>query len=106
MVYSLSTGSWKTLPRYGPNGFPGMAVMNNQLVLVGGLNNSTSRATNVLGVWDEESQTWTHPFPEMPTPRSSPSVVAYQNWLIVAGGADERNHRSKKLDLLDTLSGQ
>ena len=35
MVYSLQTGTWRTLPPYESCLF-GMAVVNNQLVLVGG----------------------------------------------------------------------
>ena len=105
MVYSLHTGLWSTLPPYETQYFS-MAAVNNQLVLVGGRNLSTNEIINVLGVWDEESQTWTCPFPMMPTSRGSLSVASYQNWLIVAGGRDERNSRSNKVELLDTLSGQ
>ena len=79
MVYSLRTRSWTTLPPYETQLF-GMAAVNSQLVLVGGINISTSKATNVLGMWDnKESQVWTHPFPEVPTSRDSPSVVLYQH---------------------------
>ena len=106
MVYSLHIESWRTLPPYEIWRF-GMAAVNKQLVLVGGCNNtSNGMATNVLGVWDEESQIWTHPLPEMPTSRYSPSAISYHNWLIVAGGKDKRGSRSKKVELLDTLSGQ
>ena len=105
MVYLLCTGSWSTLPPYKTQYF-GMAAMNNQLVLVGGVNRSTDKATNVLGVWDEGSQTWTHPFPEMPASRYLLSVASYQTWLIVAGGKGESGSRSYKVELLDTLSGQ
>ena len=105
MVYSLQTGTWRTLPPYESK-YYGMAVVNNQLVLVGGRSKSTRRVTNVLGLWDERSQTWTHPFPVMPTPRNSPSVISYQKWLVTAGGWDERGPYSNKVELLDTLSGQ
>ena len=105
MVYSLQTGTWRTLPPYESRYF-GMAVVNNQLVLVGGLSKSTRRVTNVLGLWDERSQTWTHPFPVMPTARQSLSVISYQKWLVTAGGRDERGLYSNKVELLDTLSGQ
>ena len=105
-MYSLDTGSWRTLPPYDSKWF-GVAIVNNQLVLVGGtcLPNMI-KPTNVLGVWDEGSQTWTHPFPVMPTPRHSPSVVSYQKWLVVAGGNDEIHAYSNKVELLDTLSRQ
>ena len=104
MVYSLCTQSWRTLTTYESRQF-GMAVVNNHLVLVGGRNTSTNEATNVLRVWNEGAQTWTHPFPEMPTSRHSHSVASYLNWVIVAGGRDGRGSHSKEVELLDTLSG-
>ena len=105
MVYNIHTGTWGELPRYGSEYF-GMAAVNNQLVLVGGRNVLSGRATNVLGVWEEGSQTWTHPFPEMFTPRWYSSVVSYQRWLVVAGGNDRRGSYQKKVELLDTHSRQ
>ena len=77
LVYELCTGLWTTLPCY-KNWTFGMASMNNQLVLVGGKSISTERDTNILGAWDEESQTWTHPFPDLPTPRNESSVISYK----------------------------
>ena len=59
----------------------GMAAVNNQLVLVGGRVISNGKKTNMLSMWDELSQRWTRPFPEMPTPRHSPSAISYQKWL-------------------------
>ena len=104
MVYSLQTGSWRTLPPCGSEFF-GMAVINNQLVLVGGTSMSTDEATNVLSVWDQRSQTWTRPFPVMPTKRDSVMAISYQKWLIVAGGTVGDTY-SDKVELLDTVSRQ
>lgn len=103
MVYYTRVGSWLSLPAYKCERFS-MAVVNNQLVLVGGKTIPPTSNTNVLGVWDERSQTWTYPFPEMPTPRYSTSVVCYQRWLIVAGGAAGRS--VSKVEILDTQSMQ
>ena len=105
MVYSLSTESWGMLSPYDSQWF-GMAAVNHQLVLVGGRNLSADATTNVLGVWDEGSEVWTHSLPEMPTSRNSPSVISYKYWLVVAGGSDETNSYTKKVELLDTISGQ
>ena len=117
MVYSLASGSWSKLSPQETRYF-GMAAVNNQLVRVGGsirilsytlLHGSyNNEVTGILAMWDEGSRTWTHPFPEMPTPRCSPSVISYQKWLIVAGGTTgiELNSRSNKVEILDTLSGQ
>ena len=105
MVYSLHTRSWSRLRRYDTQWF-GMAALNNELVLVGGRSISeTTMIANALGVWDKESQTWTHPYPGMPSKRLSPSVASYQNWLIVAGGRGQLA-RLRKVELLDTVSGQ
>jgi hypothetical protein len=81
-----------------------MAAVNNQLVLVSGY--TSINVTGILAMWDEGSRTWTHPFPEMPSPRHSLSVVSYQKWLIVAGGDTGRDSHSNKVEILDTLSGQ
>ena len=108
MVYSLQTGSWTTLPPCGTKWF-GMTVVNNQLVLVGGSSPSTGMVTNVLSVWDQRSQAWTHPFPAMPSARHLQSVISYKKWLIVAGGdvgGDVEGTESEKVELLDTVSGQ
>ena len=99
MVYSLANGSWSKLLPHETKWF-GMAAVNNQLALVGG-----TKLTGILAVWDGGSQTWTRPFPEMPTPRRLLSVISYQKWLVVAGGRTGHSY-SNKVEILDTLSGQ
>ena len=107
MVYSLETETWSTLPPYQRDFF-GMSAVDSKLVLVGGRSTLTDIPwpTGMLGVWDEQSQTWTHPFPAMPTARRSPSVISYQKWLVVAGGSDGRGFYYKSVEILDTISGQ
>jgi len=84
MVYEQGAG-WRTLPRYQYCRFA-MAVLQDQLTLVGGLDTSTHKVTNQIAVWD--SRQWTYPYPPMPTPRSQSAVVTYIKWLVVAGGSD------------------
>ena len=83
MKYTISSANWAELPPYQASVF-GMTAINNQLVLVGGY--SGGRYSKVLGVWGDDSEEWTHPYPEMPTARSECSAVVYKEWLIVAGG--------------------
>ena len=83
MEYNTSSAKWAELPQYQAWNF-GMTAFNNQLVLVGGW--APERYSKVLGVWGTDSREWTHPYPEMPTARSSCSAVVYKEWLIVAGG--------------------
>ena len=102
MVYSLLNRSWAKLPPYESQFF-GMATVNDQLVVVGGRVSTSigGGSTNVLGVWNKG---WTHPLPVMPTARYSPSVISYQQWVVVAGGRDERSFHYSTVELLDTCS--
>ena len=83
MKYDSFTQEWSTLPPYRACDFA-MTAVNNQLVLVGGLEDSDE--SEVLGVWGADHGEWTHPYPDMPTPRSCCSVVVHSEWLVVAGG--------------------
>ena len=78
MVFDPKQDSYDTLPPYTYNWFS-MAVVNNQLVLVGGMNMQTGKVTNKLGVWNEQSKRWTHPLPPMTTACSEPSVATHNN---------------------------
>ena len=83
MTYDISAGKWATLPPYSTHHFA-MTAINNHLVLVGG--RWPDGVSSVLGVWSEDSKKWTHPYPDMTTPRSSCSAVVYNQHLVVAGG--------------------
>ena len=106
MVFDPQLDSFDTLPPYTCMFFS-MAVVNNQLVVIGGLDVQTNKKTNKLGVWNVQSKTWTNPFPPMTTACSLPSVVVYKNkWLIIVGGHDGRTALSR-VEILDTTgSGQ
>ena len=84
MAYDTKSKKWSTLPPYFVINFA-MTAVNNQLVLAGG-DNHWYETTNALFVWKPETNEWSQPFPELPTPRSACSAVGYQNWLIVVGG--------------------
>ncbi len=83
MEYEIGSGEWTTLPPYRTRYFA-MAVISNQLVLVGG--GEHGGYSKVLGVWGDDSRAWIHPYPEMPTARENCSVVVHGEWLVVAGG--------------------
>ena len=80
-----------------------MAVLQDQLTLVGGCETSIWKVTNQIAVWD--SRQWTHPYPSMPTPRYSPAVVTYIKWLVVAGG-DDGNHCLSTVEIMDATNKQ
>ena len=93
MVYDPKLDSYDTLPPYTYVHFS-MAVVNNQLVVVGGravqTGKVTDEVTDELGVWNEQSKRWTHSLPPMTTACSSPSLATHNNrWLVVMGGWSE-----------------
>ena len=98
VVYDPKQDTCNTLPPYAYKLFS-MAVVNDQLVLVGG--RETDKKTNKLGVWNEQSKRWTHPLPPMTTACHSPSVATHNNrWLVVIGGDDEI--ALSRVEILDT----
>ena len=106
MVYDPQQDSFDTLPPYTYMYFS-MAIMNNQLVLVGGADVQTHKVTNKLAVWNEESRKWTHPLPPMTTACYSSSVTSHNNrWLVVMAGVGDGTDLSR-VEILDTTeSGQ
>ena len=106
VVYDPQKDSYDTLPPYAYMSFS-IAVVNNQLVVVGGVDIRTNKQTNQLGVWNEQSKSWTHPLPPMATSCNSPSVATHNNrWLVVMGGFGYGTSLSR-VEILDTTgSGQ
>ena len=106
IVYDPQKDSYDTLPPYTSKYFS-MAGFNNQLVVVGGEDVRTNKPTNQLGVWNEQSKSWTYPLPLMTTACSSPSVATHNNrWLVVMGGCGDGTYLSR-VEILDTTgSGQ
>ena len=101
VVYDPKRDSYDTLPPYTYQWFS-MAVVNDQLVLVGGKDVQTDKRTNKLGVWNEQSRRWTHPLPPMTITCYSPSVATHNNrWLVVMGGHDGKDCLSR-VNVLDT----
>ena len=105
MVYDHKQNSYDTLPPYTYKWFS-MAVVNNQLVLVGGWDVQTNKRTKETGLWNEESKRWTHPLPPMTTACYSPSVVTHNNrWLVVIGGYGDGGNLSRT-EILDTIESR
>ena len=102
MVYDPKQDSYDTLPPYTCKHLS-MAVVNDQLVLVGGWDVQTDKATNKLGMWNEQSKRWTHPLPSMTTACNSPSVATHNNrWLVVIGGYGD-GARLSRVEILDVI---
>ena len=104
IIYDPKQDSYDTLPPYTCKWFS-MAVVNNQLVLVGGADIQTNKKTNKLGVWNEQSKRWTQPLPPITTACSSPSVATHDNrWLVVIGSYDADH--LPRVEILDTTESR
>lgn len=87
VVYDTHNREWSRLPKQpGQIRSFGMAVVKNQLTLVGGLELSPHKVTDKLAVWESESKQWTSPYPPMHTARYRLVVATYSEWMAVAGG--------------------
>ena len=98
LEYTIKGGQWRELET--PVQSFGMAVVNNQVIIAGGEDIGGS-LTNQVWVLDSITNTWTRPFPAMPTARIWSSAVGYKRWMLVVGGDGE-----KSVEVLDTRSKQ
>ena len=83
-IMAYDTIKWATLPPYQASHFA-MTAVDNLLLLVGG-KGSDDTCSKTLGVWSTDGKKWTHPYPDMTTPRYKCSAVSYKHWVVVAGG--------------------
>ena len=98
VVYDTHNREWSFLPKcHDQVKSFGMAVVNNQLTLVGGFDQLNHKVTNKLAVWESE---WTFPYPPMPTSRYDVAVATYNEWMAVAGGQGDNGY----LDSVEILN--
>ena len=103
MEYDMDLEKWDKLAKYKTRLFA-MTAINNQLVLVGGVQSDRSYS-KLLGIWRADSKKWIHPYPDMPTACTSPSVVTYKEWLVVVGGVSGIFYQSS-VHVMNTTSKQ
>ena len=96
--YTIEGGQWREIET-SVWGF-GTAVVNDQVIITGGYDREGS-PTNQVWVLDSLTNTWTQPFPAMPTARWWSSAVGYKRWVLVVGG-----HHEECVEILDTKSKQ
>ena len=88
LVYSPSEDSWEVIPT--PTRYYTLATYHSQLVLVGGQDPTTDKATSK--VWLLEDRSWVpHPtVPNMPVITSRSGAVGFDDYLIVAGSEQDK----------------
>ena len=85
LEYTPSCDQWAVLPPPPVHSFT-VTTLRGQLLVVGGMDKSTGEDTNVLFTFNQHSRRWVQTYPAMPTAVTVPTVVGYQDHLIVAGG--------------------
>ena len=106
--YDPASGTWTVLPKVPVELFS-IASLNEQLVVVGGLDEgsrSTAKAKTIYA-WDSQNEKWTTPFgnPSLRLGVSRPGCGNYKHYLIVAGGFSSRMF-TPTVDILDTREGK
>ena len=81
-VYNIKNTKWSTLPR-PPHSRSGAAILGNQFTLIGG-RDTRGIPTNDLVTWTGKE--WKVLYPPMHTARAFPSVLAFEDLVIVSGG--------------------
>ena len=80
---------WTKIGVDAPQYYCGSAVINEELVLIGGLNSTNDRCTKFLSSYDTKTERWIQKLPPLPTPRSSAAAVVCDDYLVVVGGQNE-----------------
>ena len=104
LKYNQSNDTWSKLEQYGCFYF-GMSAINGHLTVVGGREKATRRVSKKVGMWEPSSQRWTTPYPPMITPRHSPEVATYNNYLLAAGGEGDGG-KLTTVEVLDVRDGR
>ena len=100
LVYSTNKHKWSILPV--PQAYSTIAVVNNRITLIGGVNISSSKVIKALFTWYEEEGQWKQELPRMPTGRFIPAVISHDNLLLVTGGlAEDFSTVLNSTDVLD-----
>ncbi len=101
LVYTPDQGSWDELPPPPVRRFT-IATLRGQLLVVRSRDESTIEKPNTILKFDESSRQWVQSLPRMPKALTDPTVVEYQNHLIVIGGQDSNDTWITDVDILNT----
>ena len=109
LEYTIQGGQWREIET--PVAWFGMAVVNNQLLIIGG-EDEKYKPTNQVWALDSVSGAWTQPFPAMSTVKDCPSAVGYKRWVLVVGeqfsyDMDDKVLRLERcMEVLDTATNK
>ena len=103
-TYNIDKATWTQLPP-APQFNSEAAAIDNELVLIAGIEASSNTITNMVSSWT--GQGWEQNIPALPTKRFRPGVMTYGTYVIVAGGrAEDKKTLLSSIDVLNTATRQ
>ena len=100
LVYTPDRDLWAELPSPFVENFT-IATVRDQLLI---MRHSDKFAENTIFTFTEHSEQWVQSYPAMPTARTFPAVIGYQDYLIVMGGQSSNYSWIPNVDILDTTT--
>ena len=98
--YNINNNKWSRLPP--PGHYMGrLQIINDQLTVIGGLDNDTDKVTNKVSTFDNNINSWTRCFPDLTKPRIIPGVVTHEDHVIVLGGEIDDGVYSDDIEVLN-----
>lgn len=97
---------WAKVSDPTPQYYPASAIVNRELVLIGGIDVPTNSCTRRLFNYDVSSKEWVEVLPPMPTGRSSAAAVTWGDYLVVLGGIGARGTFTAAVEMLHLPSQQ
>lgn len=91
---------WVRLPPDAPQYYCASAIIQDELVLIGGISTSSGKCTGALSSYDHKAQVWVQRLPPLPSVRSSAAAFVCGDYLIVIGG---QNEEGEALGLIEVL---
>lgn len=82
--YNLSSDTWVLMPLIGKSEFS-LAVINNDYIVAVGGSIALRKSSSILR-YCYSTKKWITAFPDVPTPRSFPSCITVDGFIVVVGG--------------------
>ena len=91
---------WETLTEEAPQYYAASAVINHELVLIGGINAADNTCSRLLSTYDVNEKTWLETLPQLPSARSAAAAITWGDYLFVVGGI---NRSGRFIDTVQIL---
>ena len=96
--YNITTDQWEQLPPPGHH-MGRLQIIDGKLTVISGRDNVTKKITNKVTTYINNS--WTDHFPNLLRARIKPGVVSHSEYIIVAGGARDKDTIYDNIEILN-----